>query len=121
MNLLNSKILTVLILFLSIWILFSVISVEVNKGVAKKEEAAVENKIIGIKRDNELLERSIENFRNSSFLEKEARIRLNYKLPGEEVVFVYRDMDSQKASSAEEFSPKDLLKYKKWRHYLFRF
>ncbi len=121
MSLLNSKILTVLLSLVSIWVLFSVISVEVNKSVVKKEEAAVENKIIGIKRDNELLERPIEDFRNPSFLEKEARIRLGYKLPGEEVVFVYRDKDSQKASSAEEFSPKDLLKYRKWRYYLLGF
>ena len=119
MGILNSKILTVLLLVLSVWILFSVISAEVEKGEVKKEETAIENKITGIKLDNELLKEYIVNFENQEFLEKEARLRLNYKLSGEEAVFVYRDANSQKASSSEELSPKDPFDYRKWWHWLF--
>ncbi|MBI2674763.1 MAG: septum formation initiator family protein [Candidatus Yanofskybacteria bacterium] len=113
----NSKILTVPLLVLSVWILFSVISIEAEKGQVKKEETAIENKMAGISRDNQLLERYIENFKNPEFLEKEARLRLNYKLFGEEVVFVYRDANSQKASSSEELS-EERPNYKKWWDWL---
>ena len=87
---------------------------EIKKGEVKKEETAIRSKITGIKRDNDLLERYIKNFENQEFLDKEARFRLNYKLPGEEVVFVHRDANSQKASSSEELSSEGMLNYKKW-------
>lgn len=119
MSWLNSKILTVPLLILSVWMLFSVISVEIEKDQTKKEEKSVEAKISGVKKDNELLEKQIENFKNPEFLEKEARIRLNYKAAGEEVVFVYKDSDISTASSSGDFSPK-LPVYKKLWQWLFR-
>ena len=118
---LNSKILTILLSVLSVWMLLSVISVEVEKNAVKKKEAAVEAKMADIKRDNDLLEKQIKNFENQGFLEKEARLRLNYKMSGEEVVFVHRDLNSQKVSSSEEFSPENMLNYKKWFYYLLGF
>jgi cell division protein FtsB len=121
MNVLNSKFLTVFLLILSVWILFSVISIEVEKDEVKKEEAAVQAKITGISQDNKLMEGYIKNFENHEFLEKEARLRLNYKLPGEEVVFVHRDANSPKASLSEESSPVDLPNYKKWWYWLLGF
>jgi len=118
MNPLNSKILTVPLAFLSVWIFFLVISVEIEKDEVKKEEANIESKIINVERDNASLERFIKNFDNPEFLEKEARLRLNYKALGEEVVFVHRDLNPKKASSAEETSPEDMSNYKKWWNWL---
>ncbi|MBI4158446.1 MAG: hypothetical protein HY505_02415 [Candidatus Yanofskybacteria bacterium] len=120
-NILNSKILTVPLVFLSVWILFLVISVETEKDGINKEEANIESKMTNIRRDNASLERYIKNFENPEFLGKEARLRLNYKAFGEEVVFVHRDINSQKASSSEEFSTEEPSNYKKWRYYLLGF
>ena len=121
MNFLNSKILTILLSFLSVWTLFSVISVEVEKEQVKKEEASIEAKMANVVRDKKLLEKYIKNFENPGFLEKEARLRLNYKAFGEEVVFVYRDANSQKASSSQDTSTENLPNYKKWRQWLLGF
>lgn len=121
MNFLNSKILTILLSFLSVWVLFSVISVEVEKEQVKKEEASIEAKTANVIRDNELLEKYIKNFENPEFLEKEARLRFNYKVPGEEVVFVYRDENVPKASSSRDTSPVELPNYKKWWNWLLGF
>lgn len=118
MSWLNSKILTVPLLILSVWMLFSVISVEIEKDQTKKEEKSVEAKISGVKKDNELLEKQIENFKNPEFLEKEARIRLNYKAAGEEVVFVYKDSIVPKASSSKETSPAKYPVYEKIQRWL---
>ncbi|HXK41064.1 MAG TPA: septum formation initiator family protein [Candidatus Paceibacterota bacterium] len=124
MNLLNSKIFTVFISVASVWILFSVISVEIEKDEIKKEEANIEFKITNIKRDNASLEGYIKNFKNPEFLEKEARLRLNYKASGEEVVFVHRDINSQKASSSgtgPSQRTEEPPNYKKWWHWLLGF
>lgn len=121
MNLLNSKILTILLSTFSIWILFSVISVVVEKGGVKKEEAVIESKIDDIKQDNELLERYVKNFENPDFIEKEARLRLNYKKQGEKVIFVYQDLTSDAASSSDKFLLKNLSDYKKLWHWLGKF
>lgn len=118
---LNSKILTALLSIFSVWILFSVISVEIEKGEARKEETALEIKIIDTKKNNELLGKYIKNFENPDFIGKEARIRLNYKAFGEEVVFVHRDLNIQKTSSSEEFSKENLSNYKKWLYRLLGF
>jgi len=121
MNFLNSKILTVLLSALSVWILFSVVSAEIEKREIKKEEASIESKMTDIKRDNESLENHIKDFENPEFLKKEARLRFNYKALGEEVVFIHRDTNSQKASSSQELTPENLPSYKKWWYWLVGF
>lgn len=118
MGILNSKIFTLLLSVLSVWILFSVISAEIQKAEVKKEETAVQTKITGMKQDNDMLGIYIKSFENKEFLEKEARFRLNYKLPGEEVVLVHRDTNSQKASPSEELSLEGMPIYKKWWRWL---
>jgi len=119
MNLINSKVFTAALLILSFWISFSVISVEVERRQIKQEGASLEAKIDDVNKGNKLMERRIENLGNQKFLEKEARLRLNYKTSGEEVIFVHRDLDSPKASLSEELSSENLLSYKKWWRYLF--
>lgn len=118
MWILNSKIFTGLISALSVWVLFSVISAEVEKDEVKKEVAAVENKITAVRQNNEILEKYIQSIKNPDFLEKEARLRLNYKAPGEEVVFVHREMNAKAASSGEEPPLDDVPSYKKLLHWL---
>ena len=109
----NSKIFTALLSVLFVWALFSVIFAEVKKGEVKKEEAAIENKLSNVRSNNEALERYLGNLKNPDFLEKEVRFRLNYKASGEEVVFVHRDANSQKASLSTELS-EELPNHKKW-------
>jgi cell division protein FtsB len=118
MHFLNSKIFTAIIAVFSVWILFSVVSVEMEKSEVKKEEDNIKAKIGDVTQDNKQLEKFIENFDNPEFLKKEARLRLNYKAPDEEVVFVHRDLNSKKVSSAGEFLEDNLPNYKKWWYYL---
>lgn len=94
---------------------------EIKKGEVKKEEIVVQTKITGVRLDNDQLERYIKNFENKEFLDREARLRLNYKLPGEEVVFVHRDANPQKASSSQELSPEEMPNYKKWWRWMLGF
>lgn len=89
-----------------------------GKDEVKKEERNIEMKINNVSRDNEQLERFIDNLDNPKFLEKEVRLRLNYKALNEKVVFVHRDLNPRKSSATEDFSVENLPNYKKWWYYL---
>lgn len=121
MFLFNSKIFTTLISVFLVWILFSLISLEFEKDKAKKEIKNTELKIEDVRNDNQAIEKFINNFSNPAFLEKVARLRLNYKKSGEEVVFVYRDLNPDIASTSEKFSLDELPNYKKWWYWLLEF
>ena len=77
-------------------------------------------KIADVEKDTAYLEKFLAYFQTSSFLEKEARLKLNYKAQGEEAVFVYKDTNNKKASVVLSFD--ELLaripNYKKWFLYL---
>ncbi len=118
MNFLNSKLFTVIPLALIVWILFSVISVEIEKDEVEREERSTEAKIKDISYDNEQLKRFLDNLTDPRFLEKEARLRLNYKAPDEEVIFVHRDVSSERSSFSDDFSANNLPNYKKWWYWL---
>ena len=117
MSILNSKVLTISLSLVSVWILFSVISVEFERQETQKQQQAVEDKISKTENDNKLLGQYLDNLKNPEFLKKEARLRVNFKEPGEEVVFVHREVELPKASSAEEFYLKSWSK--KWWNRLF--
>lgn len=118
---LNSKIFTIPLLVLSLWMLLSVISLEAEKRELAKEVRNVEAKIDDTKRGSKSLEEFIKHFDNPLFIEKEARLRLNYKIAGEEVVFVHRDLDSKATSPSEEFFKGKFGVYKKWLSRLVNF
>lgn len=94
----------------------SVISLQSENKAVRMEEEATEKKVEEVKKRNELLSKFIGYSDSVAFLEREARSRLNYKLPEEEAVFIHRDLNSKKASSSEGFSLGKLFDYRKvWR------
>lgn len=121
MNLLNPKILTALLLVFLVWALSFVFSVRKEKNEISREKQNIENKISDIKKDNVSIENFLDNFNKPDFIDKEARTRFNYKALGEEVVFIHRDLNTEKASSAERFSVKNIASYKNWWNYLLGF
>jgi len=99
-------------LFKSIWVLvvmipvigwlgFSFIKINLQENIVNKEVGDLESKVGSLEKENGILERFIEYVKYPSFLEKEARLKLNYKAPGEEVVFVYPDGNSRSSSSID--------------------
>ncbi len=80
----------------------------------------MEAKIKDVQNDTDYLNKFLAYFQTPAFLEKEARLKLNYKAQGEEVVFIYKDKNTKKASDSISFE--ELLakmpNYKKWFLYL---
>ena len=87
----KSKWLAVIIIAGIGWFGLSLIKVRVQKGMVIKEVQGLEAKIQNLEEDNSNLKKFVEYVKNPWFIEKEARLKLNFKVPGEEVVFVYPD------------------------------
>ena len=103
-----------------LWLTFSSIDLNSQKDVVGREVKNVENKIKEVQKDTDYLNKFSAYFQSSAFLEKEARLKLNYKAQEEEVVFIYKDNNIKKESNSISFE--DLLSkmpnYKKWVLYI---
>ncbi len=117
---LNSKIFTALVGVIALWLTLSSINLSSQKNVVEREVKNVETKIKEVQNDTDYLNKLSDYFKTPAFLEKEARLKLNYKSQGEEVVFVYKDKNAKKVSDSISFE--ELLgrmsNYKKWFFYL---
>ncbi len=59
-------------------------------------------------------------FKSAAYLEREARLKLNYKKPGESVVFVYKNQHAQSPAKPNDTTklPTILPNWQKWLSYL---
>ncbi len=120
MKFLNSKIFTGLTVVVALWLVLTSINLNLQRQAVDKDVRGVEAKIKEVQDDTSYLNKFLAYFKTSAFLEKEAHLKLNYKAPGEEVVFIYKDKNAKSAS--ESISLEELLarlpNYKKWSLYL---
>lgn len=98
------------------WLGVSLIKIKLQEDIVNNEVAELEKEISGLERSNSLLEKFISMMNNPAFVEREARIKLNYKSPDENVVFVYPDTGEK--TEAEEKQKENLPNYVKWFYYL---
>ncbi len=120
MKFLNSKVFTTLVLILALWLTLSSVKLASQRAVVDKAVNGVQAKIKEVQADTDYLNKFLSYFKTSAFLEKEARLKLNYKAQGEEVVFIYKDKNIK--SAAETINLEELLtkmpNYKKWFLYV---
>ena len=122
MKFLNSKIFTALACIIILWLVLSSVNLNFQRERVNKEVKNVEAKIKEVQKDTDYLNKFLANFQTPSFLEKEARLKLNYKVQDEEVVFIYRDKNTDTDKGSGSISFEELLNkmpnYKKWFLYL---
>ena len=118
-RILNSKIVLVVLAGLSIWLGLSVWGIKLQEKSVNDEARNIDKKIETAKKENSNLEKYISNLQNPAFLERIARLKLNYQASGEQVVFVYRDTAPKKSSESFEDKLKDSPNYAKWWYWLF--
>ena len=116
----NSKIFTALIAVLVLWLTLSSINLNSQRSVVDKDVRNAEVKIREVQDDTDYLNKFLAYFQTPAFLEKEARLKLNYKAQGEEVVFVYKDKNQKRESDSLSFEGllAKMPNYKKWGLYL---
>jgi hypothetical protein len=120
MKFLNSKIFTAIVGIITLWLILSSIKFNSQRSVVDGEVKNIEAKIKEVQNDTNYLNKFLAYFKTSTFLEKEARLKLNYKAQDEEVVFVYKDKNMKNESDSISFE--ELLakipNYKKWFLYI---
>src|SRR3990167_5488165 len=86
-----------------------------QKVEIEKQLGDINSQIDNLKKEEERQKGLLEYLNSESYLEKQARLRLNLKKEGEEVVFVYRKDEGGLASESFE-KPQNpfLLKVKEW-------
>ena len=120
MKLLNSKIFTALIVIIALWLALSSVKLASQRAAVDKDVSGVETKIREVQDDTDYLNKFLAYFQTPAFLEKEARLKLNYKAQGEEVVFIYKDKNFKQepdSTNLEELLA-GMPNYKKWGLYL---
>mgnify|MGYP001571994169 FL=1 len=119
---LQSKILSFIVLAGIFFLAVSLVKVRPQKMAVEARLENLKGKITETGKTNSDLARLLDYFKSRSYLEREAKIKLNVRRPDENVVFIYED---EKANTAEEekngnFSGlKDLTNFEKWLKYLF--
>ena len=84
--------------------------------VALHEKQNLEQKIIELKQENQQAQGFADYLKSDAYLERQARIKLNYKKPDESVIFVYKKPAEQTASqSLQTLKGEDIIaKVKNW-------
>ena len=102
------------------WLSLSFIKIKLQSDIVNKEVGDLETKIGGLEESNSSLDKLIGYLKHPSFLDKEARLKLNYKSADEEVAFVYPDLNPKTSSGSPD--TRELLakmpNYLKWVWYL---
>ncbi|MBX4190402.1 septum formation initiator family protein [Candidatus Parcubacteria bacterium] len=119
-RLLNSKLTMVGVLFLIIWIGFGLIKIRAQRDLVRTQREDLESKIADLEQDNKYLASASDYFKSDAYLEKEARLKLNYKNADEEVAFVYRDTGEKKipAEQAWQVQLSKMPNWQKWFYYI---
>ncbi len=124
----NSKPVLFLILVILIWVTISVVKVSYRKYLLSREAEKVKQEVQDLDKQNSQLQGYLEYLRSDSFVEKEARSKLNLKKEGENVVVVppggsFKETPaSQTASPAGAFGAAEQPKkswWWKWWEYFF--
>ena len=94
---------------------WSTIELWPKKVTVNNEVNNLEQKIAETEKSNSELAKLLDYFKSDNYLEREARQRLNYKKPGEEVVFVFRDKESKINKESQE---EKISNFQKWWNWL---
>ena len=118
MKILNSKFFSALLLFVIFWLGSSLINLNGQRNVVNQEIKSYDDKISEAQKNKDSLSQFLKNIENPAFLEREARIKYNYRKADEDVTFVYPDHNSKSASRSFADILKVMPNWKKWGYWL---
>jgi len=117
-NILRSKYFTPVIVIVLFWLGLVMIRAHNQKVDVDIRVSDLENRAGEIEKANKYIEKLLTYVKMPEFLEREARIRLNYMLADEKVAFVYEDKNTKietvGAPMVETKSPNILKKIWNW-------
>ena len=114
---LNSKITTIILAGVCVWLVFLAADAGLRRAASERELDTVRDRIQTSQRENVRLAGELERMRQPAWLALLARTRLNYKRPGETVVFVYKSEKSGMISPSQQ-APDARPNWRKWWDWL---
>jgi len=132
-KILSSKIFLFIVVFILIFLLIGLIKETYRKHQLTSEINELRSNIDKLEGDNQQLIDLMDYFKEDSYLEKEARIKLNLKKPGETVVVLSKDIidgveivrsgsldeEENKEADLENNDSVEVTNYWKWWEYFF--
>jgi len=99
---LQRKVLTPLLILVLIWLGYLVFKVRAQRDVAVQHVHDLESKIADTQESSQLIASSSAYLSSDAYLERQARLKLNYKYPDENVAFVYQDKSVKTDSNPDQ-------------------
>ncbi|HWA64615.1 MAG TPA: septum formation initiator family protein [Candidatus Paceibacterota bacterium] len=116
----HKKYLTPILVLVALWLGYSVYQMRDDRAQIGLQVTDLESKITDIQQDNQTIASSSAYLTSDAYLERQARLQLNYKLPDEQVAYVYEDKGTSTLSvdQAYDHAVGRLPTWKKWLYYL---
>ena len=120
MEVLKKKILTIGLMALLVWLGYRIWQIHSQRSETAVQVKDLESKVVDLEQNNQFLASSSAYFASDAYLERQARLKLNYKLPDEQVAFIYKDTRVKVTPPAEVFKNTlaQMPNWKKWWYYL---
>ncbi len=122
-RLIKSKMFFIFLIPVSLVLIFGIFQNFYHRLQVKKDLDRLNAEILNLNKQKEDLDKLLDYYKNVSNLEKEARIRLNYKKEGEKVVVILptatTSSDNNEIISVSSASDENLPNYKQWWYYFF--
>ncbi len=100
--------------------LLLLIKLKPSLETVSQEVNNLDQKIAEAQNDLSELQKLGDYFKSVTYLEREARLKLNYKKPGESAVFVYKNQHAQDPAKPDDATKSSLMlpNWQKWLKYL---
>lgn len=120
MSLLQRKTLTVILAIFVVWMGYRSWQIRGQRAQIALDAQSMESRVQDLERNNQFLASSSAYFSSNAYLERQARLKLNYKLPDEQVAFVYKDTSVKTASKTSGVKDQlaEMPNWQKWWYYL---
>ncbi len=122
-HLLKSKIFFIFLVPISLVLIFGIFQNFYHRYQVKKDLDRLNAEVFNLNKQKEDLDKLLDYYKNESNLEKEARIRLNYKKEGEKVVVILptatTSSDGNETTLSSSLNNENLPNYKQWWYYFF--
>ena len=115
--LLNSKWFSLLLIILAGCLVFSLIGLNARRAEFRQIVSDVESRVQEAEKDKTYLEKFAAYFKSPHFMEKQAKVKLNYRLPDEQVAFIFKDPNPKSNAEAGNWLA-EAPNYKKWWYYI---